>query len=71
MFSNWESESSNTPDYILDSSEEEDEEVMPQIRIPIKNYPEDTEHEDDFPNNWLWIEEDTGPSYDPFTGNPH
>ena len=47
MFSNSESESSDPPDYILDSSEEEP--VM-QIRIPIKNYPNNTEHEDDFPN---------------------
>ena len=39
MFSNSESELSDTPDYILDSSEEEEEEeLVPQIRIPIKNY---------------------------------
>ena len=70
MFSNSESESSDTPDYILDSSEEEEDELVPQIRIPIKNYPNDTDHEEDFSNGWLWIEEDPGASYGPFTGNP-
>ena len=69
MFSNSESESTDTPHYIIDSSEEE-EELVPKIRIPIKNYPNDTEHEEDFSNGWLWIEEDTGASYGPFTGNP-
>ena len=70
MFSNLESESSDTPDYILDSSEEEEDELVPQMRIPIKNYPNDTDHEEDFSNGWLWIEEDPGASYGPFTGNP-
>ena len=72
MFSNSESESTDTPHYIIDSSEEEEEEeeLVPEIRIPIKNYPNDTEHEEDFSNGWLWIEEDTGASYGPFTGNP-
>ena len=46
MLSNSESESTDTPHYILDSSEEE-EELIPQIRIPLKNYPNDTEHEED------------------------
>ena len=71
MFSSSESESSDTPHYILDSSEEEEEEdLVPQIRIPIKNYPNDTEHEEDFSDGWLWLEEDPGASYGPFTGNP-
>ena len=70
IFSNSESESTDTPHYIIDSSEEEEEELVPEIRIPIKNYPNDTEHEEDFSNGWLWIEEDTGASYGPFTGNP-
>ena len=70
MFSNSESESSDTPDYILDSSEEEEEDLVPQIRIPIKNYPNDTDHEEDFSNGWLWLEEDPGASYGPFTGTP-
>ena len=71
MFSSSESESTDTPHYIMDSSEEEEEEeLVPEIRIPIKNYPNDTEHEEDFSNGWMWIEEDTGASYGPFTGNP-
>ena len=70
MLSNSESESTHTPHYILDSSEEEEEELVPEIRIPSKNYPNDTEHEEDFSNGWLWLEEDTGASYGPFTGNP-
>ena len=71
MFTDSESESNDTPDYILDSSaEEEEEEIVPQIRIPIKNYPNDAEHDDDCPNGWLWPEEDTGASYGPFIGNP-
>ena len=69
MFTDSESESNDTPYYILDSSEEE-EEIIPQIRIPIKNYPNDAEHDDDCPNGWLWPEEDTGASYGPFIGNP-
>ena len=50
IFSNSESESSDCPDYILDSSKEEEKELVPEIRIPIKNYPNNTEHEDDFAN---------------------
>ena len=70
MLSNSESESTDTPHYILDSSEEEEEELVPEIRIPLKNYPNNTEHEEDFSNGWLWLEEDAGASYGPFTGNP-
>ena len=71
ILSNSESESTDTPHYILDSSEEEEEEeLVPEIRIPLKNYPNDTEYEEDFSNGWLWLEEDTGASYGPFTGNP-
>ena len=71
ILSNSESESTDTPHYILDSSEEEEEEeLVPEIRIPLKNYPNDTEHEEDFSNGWLWLEEDTGASYGPFIGNP-
>ena len=50
MFTDSESESNDTPDYILDSSEEEEEEIILRIRIPIKNYPNDAEHDDDCPN---------------------
>jgi hypothetical protein len=36
--------------------------------FPIRNYLRDTEHEDDFGDDWDWLENDTGPSYGPFTG---
>ena len=71
MFSSSESEMSDTPDYLLESSEDEnDEQNVPQIRLPLKNYSRDTEDYDDFENNWLWLFEDTGASYGPFTGMP-
>ena len=68
MFSNSES-NSDTPDYYLESSGE-DEPAIPQVRVPLKNHARDVEHPDDFAHDWLWIEEDTGPSYGSFTGNP-
>ena len=70
MFSSSESES-DTPDYILESSDsEQEQDNIPYIRVPLKNYSRDTEDPDDFVNNWRWVIEDTGPSYGPFTGMP-
>ena len=68
MFSNSESDS-DTPDYYLQSSDEE-EPTIPQVRVPLRNYSRDVEHPEDFAHNWLWLEQDTGSSYSPFTGNP-
>ena len=68
MFSNSDSDS-DTPGYYLQSSDEE-EAAIPQIRVPLQNHSRDIEHPDDFSNNWLWIEEDTGASYSQFTANP-
>ena len=71
MFSSSESETSDNPNYFVESIESEGEqENIPQIRLPLKNYSQDTEHPDDFENNWQWVIEDTGPSYGPFTGMP-
>ena len=70
MFSSSESETSDTPDYILESSDDDIEVNIQQVRLPLKNYSRDTEHPDDFENNWLWLHEDTGASYGPFTGMP-
>ena len=70
MFSSSKSES-ETPNYFVESSDsEQEEENIPHIRVPLKNYSRDTEDPDDFVNNWLWVFEDTGPSYGPFTGIP-
>ena len=70
MFSSSESES-ETPNYFVEASDsEQEEENIPHIRVPLKNYSRDTEDPDDFVNNWLWVFEDTGPSYGPFTGIP-
>ena len=70
MFSSSESES-DTPNYILESSDsEQEEDNIPHIRVPLKNYSRDMEDPDDFVNNWRWVIEDTGPSYGPFTGMP-
>ena len=71
MFSSSESESDN-PNYFVESSDSDDEEEenIRQIKVPLKNYSRDTEHPDDFGNNWLWVIEDMGPSYGPFTGIP-
>ena len=70
MFSSSESQS-DTPNYILESSDsEQEEDNIPHIRVPHKNYSRDMEDPDDFVNNWRWVIEDTGPSYGPFTGMP-
>ena len=70
MFSSSELES-NTPNYILESSDsEQEQDNIPHIRVLLKNYSQDTEDPDDFVNNWRWVIEDTGPSYGPFTGMP-
>ena len=70
MFSSSESES-DTPNYILESSDsEQEQDNIPNIRVPLKNYSRDMEDPDDFVNNWRWVIEDTGPSYGPFTGMP-
>ena len=62
---------SDNPKYFVESIESEREkENIPQIRLPLKNYSQDTEHPDDFENNWQWVIEDTGPSYGPSTGMP-
>ena len=49
MFLSSESETSDTPNYILESNDDDIEEVnIPQVRLPLKNYSRDTEHPDDF-----------------------
>ena len=70
MFSSSESET-DTPNYILESSDsKQEQDNIPHIRVPLKNYSQDTEDSDDFVNNWRWVIEDTSPSYGPFTGMP-
>ena len=52
MFSSSESETSYNPNYFLESIESEGEQDnIPQIRLPLRNYSRDTEHPDDFENN--------------------
>ena len=55
-------------DYLLESDDDDNE--IPQIRVPLENYWQDLENEYDFSNNWMWMEEDPGTSYGPFNGNP-
>ena len=37
----------------------------------IENYPEDTEHPDDWSEGWLWLQKDRPPSITPFTPPEH
>ena len=57
-------------DYLLESDDNDDDEEavgdIPPIRIPLENYGQDLENENDFTYNWMWMEEDPGASYGPF-----
>ena len=41
-----------------------------QVEIPLKNYSNDVEHEDDYELGWEWLETDPGASFGPFTAQP-
>ena len=72
--SNEESYSDNSGDFMIQSDQYEDAvdqlHELPQIRLPMRNYTMDEEHEEDFADDWMWVEPDPGASHGPFIGNP-
>ena len=70
---NEETYSDDSGDFLI-QSDEDDEAVdelreIPQIRFPMRNYAMDEEHEEDFAEDRMWVQEDPGASHGPFLGN--
>ena len=72
--SNEETYSDDSGDFMIQSDQYEDAvdqlHELPQIRLPMRNYTMDEEHEEDFADDWMWVEPDPGASHGPFIGNP-
>ena len=72
--SNEETYSDDSGDFMIESDQDDDAvgelHELPQIRLPMRNYTMDEEHEEDFADDWMWVEPDPGASHGPFIGNP-